>query len=201
MTETTANALIRLPHTGLRVPDTSLSVTAYRELTTSDGVAFTANLRVDSKIVGTIENEGHGGMTLLQPRDWRTYGEKQIEAYAARCRTEEGTAVTAEHLLDELIEEADWARKARGAAAKQRLLLRLMDHILENGSERADWPPYPRYRTDSPMPVSETQWNALRDELLDRTPPGPHGWWQGWHEGRWRDVTPRPQGVRTDLYG
>lgn len=202
MTETkTAADLVRLPHTGLRVPDTSLSVSRYKALETSDGVAFTANLRVGNKIVGQIEDLGNGGETMLQPRDWRVYGETEFAAYAARCRTEEGTEVNAELLLNELITEHEWTLKVRNTDAKRRLLLRQMAHAMSTETERADYPPYPQGETSSKVPGSEAQWTTLRDVLLKRMPPGPHGWWQGWHGGRWRDVTPRPEGVNTELYG
>jgi len=40
-----AATLVTLPHTGIRVPDATLQVTAYQELPTPAGVAYTATLR------------------------------------------------------------------------------------------------------------------------------------------------------------
>jgi len=200
MTTNTDDTTVRLPHTGLWVPNRSLSVTALRQMQTHDGVAYTANLRMDNRIIGTIENEGCGGMTRFFPRDYRAYGEKQLDAYAERCRSEEGGPVTAENLLDELIDEYDWTRKTAAAQRKGQMLLRLMDHILRDGVERVG-DPYPRGEASSAIPRNDRHWQELATQVLDRMDPGPHGWWQAWTGTAWRDVTPRPDGVSPELYG
>jgi hypothetical protein len=122
--------LIRLPHTGLRIPDDQLNVTPYKQLTTHDGVAFTANLKRGKNIVGTIENEGCGGETRFHSRYLRNDAvaltEQALADYAARCRTESGEPVTVEHLLDELVDEFEWTKKITRQHARGGAQLRLM---------------------------------------------------------------------------
>lgn len=188
------SALVRLPHTGLRVPDLSLSLNRFRQHRTSGGVAFSANLRVDNRIVGLIENLGDGGGTWLRADDWRAYGEDQLAAYAARCRSEHGDPITAEDLLDTLVDEHDWASQIRAARRRGLMVLRLMGRP----PSAADVSSYPQdiTRVDAQAP-----WALVVRRMPLIMPPGPHGWWQAWTDEHWRDVTPRPVGVRTDLYG
>lgn len=193
------NELLRLPHTGLRVPDRSLSLTRYRELSTSDGVAFSANLRVNNRIVGLVENQGHGGGTWLRADDRRVYGEVHSADYAARCRSEEGEPVTVENLLDALVDEHDWTRRIAAAGRRGAMVLRLMDHALSGTERLPDFPPYPHDRAT--IANARVPWPLLVKRVLAEIPPGPHGWWQAWTDERWQDVTARPEGVRKDLYG
>jgi len=198
MTNAVAGAPVRLPHTGLRVPDHSLSLSVYREHSTSGGVAFSANLRVNSHVVGLVENQGHGGGTWLRADDWRAYGEQDLAEYAARCRSEDGQPVTVEDLLDALIDEHDWTRKVAAAGRRGAMVLRLMDHALSGDERLPDFPPYPQ---DATVVSSRVPWPLLVKRVLAEMPPGPHGWWQAWTGECWRDVTPRPTGVSTALYG
>lgn len=193
MTDTATT--VRLPHTGLRVPDRRLSLTHYRELATSAGVAFTANLRVGGRIVGLIENEGRGGMTWFRASDWRIYSEKQLEEYAGRCRTEDGETPNVENLLDTLVDEHDWTSKVKAATRTGKLQLRLMDASISG------FPPFAHGEARSAVPDDDKQWKALAEQVLNRMAPGPDGWWQAWTDQGWRDVTPRPQGVSAELYG
>lgn len=202
MTETkTAADLVRLPHTGLRVPDTSLRVTAYRGAETGKGLAYTANLWTGGAIVGTIENDGQGGLAFFRPTHQRTYGDDQLAAYAERCRTEEGDDVYYEWLLEMLISEHQWARDVVDTAVKGKLLLRKMGFPMSTATERADYPPTPQAAWDTERPTRDIQWTRLTCLLQLKHKPGPHAWWQAWDKSRWRDVTPRPEGVDAELYG
>ena len=202
MTTNTNGASVRLAHTGLRVPDRSLSLSAYKEMATSGGVAFTANLRVDKRTVGLVENEGHGGGTWLRAYDPRVFGDQHLAEYAGRCRTEEGATLSVENLLDELVDEHDWTRKVTAAQRRQQVQLRLMDHTTDiDGKRSPDFQPYPHAAIRCTMPSSPQRWDRLAKALLRSDPPGPHGWWQRWTGERWQDVTTRPLDVSADLYG
>jgi hypothetical protein len=48
-------------------PHHGYAVTAYKEVKTHDGVAFTATQRFNRTIIGTVENEGMGGPDLFHP--------------------------------------------------------------------------------------------------------------------------------------
>lgn len=78
-----------LPHSGLKVPHTGYAVTSYREHKSWDGVAFTATLRLNGKIVGTIDNEGRGGPDTFHPTASTAEGYRDnrdaVEAFAAHC--------------------------------------------------------------------------------------------------------------------
>jgi len=192
---------LRLPHTGLRVPDRSLSVSRYKELATSDGVAFTANLRVNRAVVGVIENSGHGGMTMATFHDRRTYGDRELDAYAAQCRTEEGQPVTAEHLLDELVNEHDLAGRVVAAQRRGKTVLRLLGYAMDGDSERAEgFPPYPQDFAVSNKMRTDAQWAELTRDVLAKLPQRSHAWWQAWDGEQWRDVTTRPADTAAELY-
>jgi hypothetical protein len=192
---------IRLPHTGLRVPDRSLSVTALKQLQTSGGVAYTANLRVNSRIVGLIENHGTGGMTSFYAGAWRVFGETHLDEYATHCRTEEGGPVTTENLLDQLIDEYDWARKVVDARRKRLVLLRLMGWpVFGAGPPDLQFPPGPLNEATGAIPRTDKQWAEATKQVNAKMPPGPHAWWQAFNGECWRDVTKRPKGVPAARY-
>ncbi len=198
---------IRLPHTGLRVPDRALTVTGYRHRNTHDGVWFRATINIHGKKVGAVENEGYGGPTCyLGDADHPLYGDTEIAltGYAGRCLTEEGTRLTnLEELLDEIVTEHEWTLKAAEAAVKGKVLLRLMDHMLGGDDKPVEgFPPRPTWDTLAEHPGDDRKhWAALRVGLgTPQLAPGPYGWWQGWHKDRWQDVTRRPACVAGDLH-
>lgn len=55
-----------LPATLVPAPDRDWKVSSVDSLQTSNGVAFVAKLRLDGKLVGTIENQGNGGGSWAQ---------------------------------------------------------------------------------------------------------------------------------------
>lgn len=98
-----SDALILLPHSGLRVPHARLTVTSLKQFEMSRGVAYTATLRLDGTIVGTIENEGCGGETMFQPRPGAGFGYDELNAYAGQCHTVGGWNST-ESVLNDLVD-------------------------------------------------------------------------------------------------
>lgn len=77
---------------------------------------------------------------------------------------------------------------------------RLMDHILSDEDQRADFPPYPQGSATSAIPRTKGQWEELTKQVTASMDSGPHGWWQAWTGQDWRDVTPRPAGVDPQRY-
>lgn len=204
MTETMiVHQMLRLPHTGLRVPDLSFSIGRYRPAGGEESVQFTANLWRLDQLVGTVENDGRGGMTFFRPSNRAVFDDEHLAAYAQRCRTEEGGEVSPEWLLEMLVSEHQWTWSVRDAQVKGRLALRKMGFLMATETERAgDWPPTPLAEwADSKVPTRESHWSRLKFVVLLKMPPGPHAWWQAWHGGRWRDVTDRPKDVDPKLYG
>ncbi len=182
---------VRLPHTGLRLPDRRLSITRYKQV--PGGAGFTAWLRVDGLHAGVIEGDHDGRLRTFAPTD-PAGGWVVLAQYAARCRTGHGGELTVKRLLEDLVTETLWARHAGAAERAGRLLLRLLDHVAGPDGVRADHPSV-QGRADSAMPRSIKQWKELAALLRRTMPPGRHGWWQGWTNSRWRDVTAPPDGV------
>ncbi len=210
MTDTTARTAVadattvRLPHTGLRVPDASVKLTRLRQMRTRNGVSFNANLRVNNRIVGTIDNEGNGGGTWFHPHDQRVYGQTHLAEYAAQCRSEEGQPVDVEALLDQLVDEYDWSRQVAAAGRQGRTVLRLIAFPTHDGTltgDRIGLPPYPHDHADALIPRGDEQWARLVQEVRSGlADPGPHGWWQAYTAAGWRDITARPADVDAGLY-
>lgn len=197
---TTNITLLRLPHTGMRVPDSSLSVTDYQARPTDDGAWFKADLTLFGRLVGSVENDGNGGSTTLcSDPDHPIYGDVEVAlaGYARRCRTEEGDRLGLEELLDELVAEHEWTLRIDDTAKKHRLLLRRMAFIAD------DFPPRPTADATSAVPSTPKDWTALRKGLTADRDFAPTGgsWWQAWHENHWRDATRRPAKVNPDYYG
>lgn len=195
--------LIRLPHTGLHVPHTDYRVTSLREYKTRHGVGYEATLRHGKTIIGTIENEGTGGETRFHParhpRESGYVDRNDIEAYAARCRTDEGSTPSGEHVLDDLITEFETPRRLAKAAKAGHALLRLQTFVYGDddkpaGGPFADQEMRVAARLALPECAAELRWAVEREG----TTPG--AFWQVWRGDRWHDVTDRPDGVATDLW-
>jgi hypothetical protein len=196
-------ASIHLPHSGLTVPDTSYTVTSYKEHQTHDGVAFTATLRRNGKIIGTVENDGRGGPDIFYPNTAGGMREQRdaLEAFAARCTDARGVTPGVELLLGDLVTEYQTSRAINRAAKRGNTLLRLLqDH--EFGDGPMGWPS-PAATTET-RPVSAADRESLRADLLgdpELAPPA-LSWWQLWDalESRWIDVTGRPAHLLTNRH-
>lgn len=190
---------VRLPHTGLRVPDTTMAVTRYRQR--SGTVAFTATLMHGRDVVGALRNDGNGGPTCLTAAE---PDQAAAEQYAGLCLTEEGDPVTSlEQLIEDLLVEHVLSVKVTEYAAAGRLPLRLMQHLVlgDDGQPSPVFPPRPTEQASAAMPGKQADWTAVATAVAEYMPtPGPCDWWQAWHRGRWQDLTDRPDGVRAGLY-
>jgi hypothetical protein len=196
-------AAMRLPHSGLTVPDTSYTVTSYKDHQTHDGVAFTATLRLNGKIIGQIENDGRGGPDIFYPTTAGGMREQRdaLEAFAARCADARGITPDVELLLGDLVTEYQTSRAINRATKRGKTLLRLLeDH--EFGDGPMGWP------SMAATIEARTAWAAdrarVRAHLLgdpELAPPA-LGWWQLWDAGEsgWIDVTDRPAHLLTNRH-
>ena len=193
---TTTTTTTQLPHTGLRTPDDRLKVTSLKTLNTSCGVAHTSTLRRDSKPVGTIENEGRGGMTQFHSKYVRTdpkaLTEAALEAYAEQCRTDSGLTVTVEDLLNALVDEFEWSKKADKATRRGDALLRLMEVPPVGDDGEPFMEPYATHERTWGMPAERLDLEQAGKTLMARATPPPFTWWQVFRGGVWVDVTERP---------
>lgn len=176
--------LVTLPHTGLRVPDPSLRITALRQLRTFDGVAFQATLRLGATIVGTVENDGRGGSTMFRPHTPRGYGFDEINAFAAACVDRDGRPASTETVLNELVDEYDTPRIIARDARKGRITVRLMAPLSSDGTAT--------YCTEfgsvgAPSAAAEHHAEIARAVAKAR-PAQPGEWWQVWTGTAWHDL-------------
>ncbi|WP_430788174.1 hypothetical protein [Actinoplanes sp. G11-F43] len=194
---------IHLPHSGLTVPDISYTVTSYKEHQTHDGVAFTATLRRNGKIIGQIENDGCGGPDIFYPNTAGGVREQRdaLEVFAARCTDARGVTPDVALLCGDLVTEYQTNRAIVRAAKRGNTLLRLLkDHELGGGP--MGWPA--AAATTEARPAGAADRVRLRAYLLgdpELAPPA-LGWWQIWGAGenRWIDVTDRPAHLLTNRH-
>ena len=194
---------IRLPHSGLTVPDPRYTVTSYQGHETHDGVAFTATLRLHNKIIGRIENDGHGGPDIFYPNTAGGMREQRdaLEAFAARCTDARGVTPDVELLLGDLVTEYETTRAIARAAKRGNTLLRLLqDH--EFGDGPMGWPS--QTATTEARPAGAADRERLRAHLLgdpELAPPA-LAWWQIWDadSSSWIDVTDRPAHLSADRH-
>ncbi|XVV10898.1 hypothetical protein ACQP2X_39580 [Actinoplanes sp. CA-131856] len=194
---------ILLPHSGLTVPDARYTVTSYQGHQTHDGVAFTATLRLNRKIIGRVENEGRGGPDTFFPNTAGRMQEQRdaLEAFAAGCTDARGVTCDVELLLGDLITEYETSRAIARAAKRGNTLLRLLeDH--EFGDGPMGWPSATATTEVRPAWAADRQ--RLRAHLLgdpELAPPA-LAWWQIWDadSSRWIDVTGRPAHLLSDRH-
>ncbi len=183
----TEEELVLLPHSGLRVPHTRLAVTSLKQLQTSRGVAFTATLRLDGRVVGTIEDQGNGGGPMFEPRHGAGFGHAEFAAFATRCRTSWG-GNDVESVLGDLVDEYDTGRIVARNAKAGKLSLRLMSPITEGSADLycADLATYPSPR----VPRTDAERAALGQSCQRHTATGPGQTWQVWDAdtAQWIDL-------------
>lgn len=182
-----AAALHPLPHTGIRLPDPDLRVTALRGLPTPDGIAYTATLRRGNTPIGTIVNDGTGGATRFQPTPGSPLGRHDLTALVAASRDEHGQPIAEEDLLEALITEYENTRHVADAARFGRSPVRLLAPIGPGGHHTAVYGAVDR-TTAAPVTTPAQRAELIRALHRRRSVPG--GRWQLWDGQRWDDLTP-----------
>ena len=178
--------LVTLPHTGIRVPDANLRVTSYRELPTSDGVAYTATVRLGRTPVGTLHNEGMGGLTSYHPATGSPFGYRHLAAFVAASRTADGQPISEEDLLEELVTEYENATHVAKAVRAGRSPLRLRAPL--GDSDGLDDVYYTAERATTAKVTTPAQRDTLVAQL-HTTPVIDGAWWQLWAGHAWQDLT------------
>jgi len=187
--------LSALPHAGLRVPHSRLSITGHRGWVSFDGIAFTATLRIDNMPAGTVFNEGLGGPTGYHPNDLGLFHAQQLRDFAASCRTAGGDQPHPDAVLDDLVTEMVTTRRITAATRRGQTPLRLLTTLADSTADYLTV----GHATARP-PRSDTERQLLAAELVESDPPEPGEWWQAWTGTSWVDLTtrptPQPQGRR-----
>lgn len=119
---------VRWVHTGIQAPY-AFTVTGFNQLETGRGVAYSARLvHPDLGIVGLISNGGRGGPTTFHAEDRARFGERELERFLQNS-VQDGKPMTTgysglEHLLDEIINEAETAEAVAGMRLHSQFLVR-----------------------------------------------------------------------------
>lgn len=105
--------LTRWVHTGVEAPY-KLDIQGFTMLETGRGVAYSAEMiHPEHGVVGRISNEGGGEITVFHSYDYKKFGHRELEAFAAQCRQDgeplEHSSSGVETLLDEVIDEGEYA--------------------------------------------------------------------------------------------
>ncbi|MEV4212608.1 hypothetical protein [Micromonospora sp. NPDC049662] len=129
---------IVLPHTGITVPHTRLTLRKLQAMNTSDGEAYTAELLWDGKPAGSIENSGQGGATFWYPFDLDVLNRAQMDAFVAACRDEHDKPMDEEFVLAWLFEETRTARDVARFARAGELPVRTLAAITSGDDEVVD---------------------------------------------------------------
>ena len=180
----TADTLIRLPHSGLLVPNADWKVTSYKSLNTADGVAFNATLRWKNRIVGSAENQGYGGGTWARMHD--NTANVALDEFVQAARYDDGTNAGEEQIMDDLVTEYEWTKRVRQSDKKNGTALRLM--VAEKQFEGMQ--PYADEFAIWSAPITD----ANRDSMITQLGKHTHSdsWWQVWNGQAWDDLTARP---------
>ncbi|MFK3984512.1 hypothetical protein ACI2K4_29575 [Micromonospora sp. NPDC050397] len=129
----TSDATTVLPHTGLRAPHGRLSARNLRQRDLGGSrVAFDAVLYLDDQVSGQIVN-AYGTETWFEPVSASPFGAADLVAFVALCRDEDGVAVTAETVLDALVDEQEAANTVGRVLEAGRTPIRLLTPIQPAG--------------------------------------------------------------------
>jgi hypothetical protein len=170
-------ALVHTP--GLRLPHARLTVTSLHQMPTYDGMAFVADLALDGRFVGSIQNEGNGGGTAYFTLTSSQFNQQDLSEFAAACRRDDGLPVEPEWILDTLVNEYDLARQVTAATAAGATVARLLD---EDGLMLD-------LQDIKPRPVTPAEQAAVTARLAARAAQFRWaGTWQLWDGTAWRDL-------------
>jgi hypothetical protein len=170
-------ALVHTP--GLRLPHARLAVTSLQQMPTYNGVAFVADLALDGRFAGRIQNEGNGGGTAYFGLNSSRFNHQDLSEFAAACRRDDGQPIEPEWLLDALVNEYDLGRQVSAAAAAGATVARLLDEA----GLMCD------LQEIKPRPVTPAEQAAVTARLAARAAQFPWaGTWQLWDGTAWRDL-------------
>jgi hypothetical protein len=114
-----------LTHTpDLTVPHHRLHVTSLARMPTHHGVAFTADLTLDGRYVGTIASNGRS--TEYRTRTSSPFNRRHLQQFVAGSRRR-GQPATTEEVLRTLVDEYDMNRAVQRAQRDGTVLVRLLD--------------------------------------------------------------------------
>lgn len=117
--------MITLTHTRMQVPTDRVRVVGLKHMEVGGGVAWSVTLRDGTSRLGTITNDGNGGVTLFRPVD--AAARRTVDGFVAQCRDRDGEPVSEEFVLDQLTDEFEYACHASQADYEGAYLVRYFD--------------------------------------------------------------------------
>jgi hypothetical protein len=181
-----ADALVVLPHTGLRVPHTRLTAGLARHRVVGERVGYDAVLYFDGEPVGLITNP-HGNMTLFNPTQTGPINNADLIRFAARCHDERGGPVTDEAVLDLLIQEREAADTVEWWLARSRTPVRVLMPIKPLGNGHGHVKGLP---VGVKAPADPEWWGAIVRALHHKRPLAEGEIFQVWTGNAWEDLPP-----------
>jgi hypothetical protein len=189
---TTPDGPVVLPHTRMTVPHARLTMRKLQAMPTSDGEAYTAELLLDGKPVGSVENTGTGGATTWFALNREVFSHAAMAAFIAQCRDEQGEPMMEEFVLAELFEETRTARDVARYVKAGRTPVRTLAAITSGGEVAATFADayygVPGRWADRPQALAASMWRRY---------PTAHAI-QVWDRERWEELPP-PGTVRLTL--
>ncbi len=170
---------VTLVHTpDLRLPHDRVAVSSLQQLSTHNGVAFVADLTLDGRFAGRIENDGNGGPTTYFGLNSSPFNWRHLAEYVHACRYR-GQPVSEEFVLDALIDDFDLGRQVADAAVAGATLVRLLD---ERGFTLD-------IQAVRPAPTRAGDRTAIARQLTAQSPYPSGRLWQIWAGTAWQYLT------------
>jgi hypothetical protein len=165
-------------HQPLRMPHDRLTVTAVNPMPTSDGIAYTATLRLDGQPVGTVEHTGDGS-TVFHPAG-HGLGRADLDVFVDGCRWR-GRAASEGTVLQALVAEYEITAQTAAAEADGLALI-----VLRDGDEHVVSTDYRLGRSHVGAGGMQMLAMRLTAAAAERYPDQAQFVWQVWTGDRWR---------------
>jgi hypothetical protein len=152
---------------------------------THSGTAWAADLTIDRRLAGSIENDGNGGPTTYFGLNSSPFNWQDLLDFVLACR-HQGQTPTEEFVLNALVDEYDLAHQVAEALAAHATMVRLldgMDQTLQTHLVR-------------PIPITRAHWDTIAAQVQALPRSSPEGrTWQLWTGDAWchlADALPNP---------
>ncbi|GLL03735.1 hypothetical protein [Dactylosporangium matsuzakiense] len=181
--------LVTLPHTGIRVPDPALHVSAYEEFPMPEPLAYTATLQWGPTPAGNVQHNSCTGAIMYWSAPGTPVNHEQLDAFAAASRTAAGTPLTTDDLIEALISEHQDAAHVAAAVRDGRSPIRLRVPFAYGAGLDSLYYTAER-RTAATVTTPAALATLTRDLQRLEVPDG--AWWQLWTGQGWEDFTTPP---------
>ncbi|WP_230415882.1 hypothetical protein [Micromonospora tarapacensis] len=189
---------IVLPHTGLRAPHDHLSARHLRQRDIGDsGAGYDAVLYLNEQAAGQILKP-RGTDPWFAPISGSPFGEADLATFVMQCRDEDGATVTAETVLNALIDEQEAADAVRQVLARGWTPIRLLTPIQPVGQRHGHVKGLP---FGAGARADRTWWGAIVRALHYKRPLNDGEIYQIWTGQAWEALPPIGDVTRVEQDG